>query len=235
MCGHATVAAVHALVRSGRWRDFGLADPASGSVAWTVETLGGVLTAFIEALPGRTDEYMFWLDLVDPVLSEAPTSLSGLCAALGLAESDVAGEPAPACSQDRDLILFVRDVAALNACRPDFAALDGWCRSFDVRGISLATTATLTPAVHVQSRFFAPPAGINEDPVTGSVHGPLAAILARHGIGAVGAEVTALTCVQGIPDRRSGLIHVLVQRQGARFAVRIGGRAVTTMTGTILA
>lgn len=234
MCGHATVAAVHALVESGRWRELGLADPTSGTASWQVRTLGGELTAFVERVPGPTDQCMIWLDLVDPVLSQSPTRLEGLHAALGLEETDRHVKAGPVRSQDDDLLLLVPNVAALNACRPDFAKLNAWCQVAGVRGVCVATTETLTPAIHVQSRFFAPAAGVNEDPVTGSVHGPLAAWLVSLGVGAVGDDgLTALSCVQGIPDRRCGMVHALVQMQEKRYAVRIGGQAVTTMHGTL--
>jgi len=233
MCGHATVAAVHALVESGRWHEFGLADPKSGTASWHVQTLGGELTAFVERLPATTDKCMYWLDLVDPVLSEAPGRLDGLDMALGLEETDRHVPAGPVRSQDDDLLLLVPNVARLNACRPDFARLDAWCQATGIRGVCVATTETLTPAIHVQSRFFAPVAGVNEDPVTGSVHGPLAAWLVSLGIGAVGEGLTALSCVQGIPDRRCGLVHALVQLHENGNAVRIGGQAVTAMHGTL--
>jgi len=233
MCGHATVAAVHALVESGRWRELGLADPTSGSASWHVDTLGGELTAFVERIPGTTDNCIFWLDLVDPVLSPAPGGLEGLHTALGLEEADRHVMAGPVRSQDDDLLVLVPDVARLNDARPDFAKLDAWCQATGIRGVCMATTETLSPAIHVQSRFFAPAAGVNEDPVTGSVHGPLAAWLVRLGIGAVGDGLTALSCVQGIPGRRCGLVHALVQMQENGYAVRIGGQAVTTMRGTL--
>lgn len=234
MCGHATVAAAHALVASGRWRDLGLADPTSGTASWQVQTLGGELTAFVERVPGTTDQSMFWLDLVDPVLSRAQDALDGLYSALGLEEADRHVNAAPVRSQDDDLLMLVPNVARLNACRPDFAKLDAWCQATGVRGVCVATTETLTPAIHVQSRFFAPAAGVNEDPVTGSVHGPLAAWLVSLGVGAVSDDgLTALSCLQGIPDRRCGMIHALVQMQKEAYAVRIGGQAVTTMHGTL--
>lgn len=234
MCGHATVAGTLALARSGRWREYGLANPETGAVAWPVETRSGVLTAFCEPLPGQAGESMIWLDLVDPQISDVSIPLTELSSILGVETVDLTTDVSPMRSQDDDLVVFIRDVGRLNNCRPDFAALGDWCRGLDIRGLCVATTHTLSPTIHVQSRFFAPVAGINEDPVTGSVHGPLAAIAVGLGLGLPGDEVTALTCVQGIPDGRTGLVHALVQSQPGRgYAVRIGGRAVVTMRGTL--
>ncbi len=232
MCGHATIAGAFALARSRRFEQYGLLDPELGSVAWPIETKSGVLTAFVEPIPNREGETMLWLDLVDPVLSPASVPMAELGAALGTDESGFDPNVAPELTQDGDLIVFVRDVARLNDCRPNFAALKAWCDGLRIRGVCVATVHTLADSIHVQSRFLAPAVGINEDPVTGSVHGPLAAKVAAMGIGMPGEGLTALTCVQGIPGGRTGLVNALVQRKAENdFAVRIGGRAVITMSG----
>lgn len=234
MCGHASIAAALALTRSRRFSDFGLDDPSLEPVAWPIETRSGVLTAHVEPIPDEPDEKMLWLDLPDPVLSPARFSIAELAGALGLDESAFDRNIVPDTTQDGDLIVFVRDVQRLNEASPDFSTLGVWCERNGLRGVSLATLHTLTPSIHVQSRFFAPAYGISEDPVTGSVHGPLAAKVAALGVGIPGTEVTVLTCVQGVACGRSGLIHALVQRQGdANYAVRIGGRAVVTMRGVL--
>jgi predicted PhzF superfamily epimerase YddE/YHI9 len=73
------------------------------------------------------------------------------------------------------------------------------------------------------SRFFAPAAGVPEDPVTGSAHcalGPLwGARLGRHEL--VGYQASA----------RGGIVRVTLQ--GAR--VLLSGQAVTTLRGELLA
>jgi len=232
MCGHATIAGAFALARSGRYERYGLADPELGPVAWPIETKSGVLTAIVEPIPNRKGESMLWLDLVDPLLSPASISMAELGLALGAEEGAFDPDVAPELTQDGDLIVFVRDVVRLNDCRPNSAALKAWCDGLRIRGVCVATVHTLADSIHVQSRFLAPAVGVNEDPVTGSVHGPLAAKVAAMGIGLPGDGLTALTCTQGIPGGRTGLVHALVQRRGAGdFAVRIGGRAVITMRG----
>ena len=103
-----------------------------------------------------------------------------------------------------------------------------------LRGLSLATVNTLTPSIHVQSRFFAPTCGVDEDPVTGSVHGPLAAYLVGQGRVPIQDGLAGLSCVQGIPGGRTGLVHALVREDGVGgYRVRIAGRAVTVMTGAL--
>ena len=240
LCGHATIAGALALAASGGFAEYGLPDPSEGAVAWPIETRSGVLTAFVEPIPNEPGQRMLWLDLPDPVLSPARVSMAELASALGLDEGAFDPEITPEMTQDGDLLVFVCDVQRLNDAVPDVATLATWCDRNRVRGVSLATVNTLTPSIHVQSRFFAPACGIHEDPVTGSVHGPLFAKVAAMGGGIPGDGVTVLNATQGIPGGRTGVIHGLVQRQSddaacasANYAVRIGGRAVVTMRGTL--
>ena len=47
-------------------------------------------------------------------------------------------------------------------------------------------------------------------------------------------DLAAVTCVQSKAGGRAGLLHALVQRNGVdAFSVRIGGRTVTSMSGTL--
>jgi PhzF family phenazine biosynthesis protein len=228
MCGHATVAGVHALLEAGRLRH------EQPSTELRIETKAGTLTAFVEAIPGSDAERMIWLALPDASLT--PYAFDGLDWSVVPPLSDHRDFELPAVrTQDDDLIVFVHDVAALNELRPDFRRLADMLTAGSLRGLCVATVRTLTPSIHVQSRFFSPHYGIDEDPVTGSVHGPLAAYLVERGIVALHNGLAGLTCVQGIPGGRTGLLHALVQpHAGGRANVRIGGRAVTTMTGTVL-
>ena len=76
--------------------------------------------------------------------------------------------------------------------------------------------------------------GVDEDPVTGSVHGPLAAFLAEHGLVEMHEGTAALRCTQAKAGGRAGLIFALVRtKEGGGYTVRIGGQALTTMRGTL--
>lgn len=231
MCGHATIAAVHALVESGLWP----IDPQTGCVTASIETRAGHLKTAVEPIPGQGAGRMIWLDLVDPVLAEQTFDDTELSASLGL-PADAFDRSIPSVrSQDGDALVFVNDVISLNGATPDFARLRDLLIRNGLRGLSLATVNTLTPSVNVQSRFFAPPAGVDEDPVTGSVHGPLAAHLVQQGLVPLHDGVAGLTCIQAKAGGRAGLLFALVtaKEQGG-YCVRIGGQAVTTMRGTLI-
>ncbi|MEK6797531.1 MAG: PhzF family phenazine biosynthesis protein [Planctomycetota bacterium] len=231
MCGHATVAGVHALVESGR-----LPTPTSeASCVVRIETKSGVLTAYVEHFPGASHNRIIWLELRPPRLEPVRVDLPGFASALGLLPGDLDAELPPSTTQDHDLLLFARDISCVNGAQPDFAVLARLLRAERCRGLCLATTRTLTPSITVQSRFFAPTVGINEDPVTGSVHGPLAAYLARLGQIPRHDGVSALRCVQGTPGGRAGLLYAIVREtDSGDLVVRVGGHACTTMIGRLV-
>ncbi len=64
-----------------------------------------------------------------------------------------------------DYLIQVESEAIVRGLRPDFARL----RDLPVRGVIVTARAETAPLDFV-SRFFAPGAGIDEDPVTGSAH-----------------------------------------------------------------
>lgn len=230
MCGHASVAAVRAMLECGRIR---VDDPTASTVI-EIETMSGLLRAYLERIPGRADDagYMIWLDLPRPSLSVVSCGVDELIACLRIGRDDI--EPAQPLRRttDDDLLLFVRDVATLHNITPDHHRLKALMIGQGVRGVGVATVKTLSPAIHVQSRFFAPASGIDEDPVTGSLHGPLAACLAERGLVEFHDGLGAITCVQSKVGARSGVLHALVQRhEGGGCDVRIGGQAVTVMRG----
>lgn len=68
--------------------------------------------------------------------------------------------------KNRDLLVELLNEEAVKKCSPDFSALKN-------TGYKVIITAPGTDGVDFVSRFFAPTAGIDEDPVTGSAHSQL--------------------------------------------------------------
>lgn len=68
--------------------------------------------------------------------------------------------------KNRALLVELQNEEAVKKCSPDFALLKN-------TGYKVIITAPGTNGVDFVSRFFAPTAGINEDPVTGSAHSQL--------------------------------------------------------------
>ncbi len=230
MCGHATIGGVHALVERGRFAGL-LREPGT---LLGIETLSGVLHAQGEFVPGGEGSAIYWLELRRPTLRPIDFNRGKLAEAVGIDESSFDKSLPMVLTQDDDLIVFVETYVALVEARPRFEDLAAWCTKKSIRGVCVATLNTLSSAAQVQSRFFAPTCGVNEDPVTGSVHGPLAAYLVAYDVVPHSGSVSALTCIQAVPGGRAGLVRAMVERQrGEGFIVRIGGECRTIMRGTL--
>jgi predicted PhzF superfamily epimerase YddE/YHI9 len=151
----------------------------------------------------RDDNGIIWMDFPadPPAPTPAPASLSealGGAAIVGSARGRFY------------LLVELADAGAVRAVRPDLAAIS----ALDCRGV-IVTAAGDSPGVDFVSRFFAPSAGIPEDPVTGSAH----CTLACHWAPRTGRS--ELTGYQESP--RGGTVRVRL----ARERVELGGQAVT--------
>jgi len=140
LCGHATLASAHLL------REQGLCRPES----LHFRSRSGPLPVRFTA---RGIELNF---PADPPLELTPPPL--LLRALGLKQSAAAAKGLT------DYLVLLEDERSVAALLPDFEAL----AKIDMRGVTV--TAPARPPYDFVSRFFAPRAGIPEDPVTGSAH-----------------------------------------------------------------
>jgi predicted PhzF superfamily epimerase YddE/YHI9 len=116
-----------------------------------------------------------------------------------------------------DYIVEVESDAVVRGVKPDLGAIT----KLPVRGV-IVTSRSGEVGIDFISRFFAPAAGVPEDPVTGSAHCCLAPFWASR-LGKtemVGYQASA----------RGGIVRVRVD--GDR--VKLGGQAVTVMTGDLL-
>ena len=194
LCGHATLATAHVLWESG---DLPLDRTAR------FHTRSGLLTAT------RADG---WLELDFPATPAAPVPTPpGLEEALGAKALFVGKSPF-------DYLIEVRDEATVRGLKPDFSAL----AKFGGRGF-IVTSRPGGSGCDFVSRFFAPAAGINEDPATGSAHCALAPFWAE--------RLSQTTFVARQLSERGALLKVRLQ--GNR--VLLGGQAVTVMRGELSA
>ena len=192
LCGHATLAAAHAL-----WQETVVA---RGS-AIRFQTRSGLLTA-------RSNEDLIELDFPATPPREAPAP-QGLLEALG-AEAVFVGR------SKFDCFVVLRGAAELRALSPDFIRL----KELGMRGV-IVTSGSDDAQFDFMSRFFAPGAGIDEDPVTGSAHCTLAPYWRER----LGKD--AMTAYQA--SVRGGVVRVRV----AGDRVILAGQAVTVWTGNL--
>jgi len=194
LCGHATLASAHVLWES---RAANLEEPLR------FHTKSGVLTA---------ERQGDWIELNFPATPDTPADPPvGLVEALRVVPQYVG-------KSRFDYLVLVENEAAVRAIAPDFGLL----RSTPARGV-IVTSRADTKGWDFVSRFFAPAAGVDEDPVTGSAH----------------------CCLTPFWTRRLGKQEMVARQLSARGGtlkvrldgdrVRLGGQAVTVLRGELLA
>jgi PhzF family phenazine biosynthesis protein len=230
-CGHATLGGAHALFESGRFTH-ALREP--GTVL-PIECKAGILSLRTEEHPNPDMPYTIWLDMPHSEAANEAVIVPTLAHRLGLAEDAI--DPAiPAIrTRDNDVILAVQNLQTLLQLQPPMAELARYCAKNRIRGVLVTTRNVLSAATVVQSRFFAPAAGVDEDPVTGSVHGPLGLHLVNSGVVPMVGGRVDFYCAQAKAGGRAGLVRVVVTQSGEHDEkhVRIGGSCVTTASGTL--
>lgn len=158
-------------------------------------------------LTARRDRGWIELDFpTDPVRPVEPPP--ALLKALGVSPAFV--------GKGRYYLVEVESEEAVRRLVPDFALL-----AKVVRGVAV-TSRSSSPEYDFVSRFFAPSVGINEDPVTGSVHCCLGPYWGEK------LNKTELTAYQA--SLRGGVLRLRVG--GPR--VYIGGQAVTVLRGELV-
>lgn len=193
LCGHGTLAAAHALWESG---ELELHDQG------LFHTRSGLLTAELKG-------DLIWLDF--PALPESSvTPWVALVEALGI-------EPRRVGRFASELLVEVETEEQVRDLSPDFSALLALSEDAVV-----VTSRSASSEYDFVSRCFAPKLGIDEDPVTGSVHCALGPFWGTR------LGKTRLTAYQA--SRRGGVVHM--ELAGDR--VRLGGRAVTVLRGELL-
>jgi len=195
LCGHATVASAHVL-----WQDGHLPEGRQARF----HTRSGLLTA---------DRRGDWIELNFPAkIARAVEAPADLLHALGVEQARFVGRNA------FDYLVEIDSEEAVRKLSPDYSAL----RKFEVRG-AIVTARASDPEFDFVSRFFAPGAGVDEDPVTGSAHTALGPYWAGK------LDKQAMIAYQA--SARGGVVQVTM----AGDRVLLGGQAVTVMTAELLA
>ncbi len=194
LCGHATLASAHIL-----W-EIGVLAPNQPA---RFDTRSGLLTC-----EKRGD----WIEMDFPARPSDPVAPpTGLIEALGVTPLFVGRNV-------DDYLVVVATEAEVLALKPDFGLLN----TVSARG-AIVTSRSTSPDQDFISRFFAPAAGVDEDPVTGSAHtslGPYwADKLGKNEM--VGYQASA----------RGGIVRVKMSDGGR---ILLSGQAVTILKCNLL-
>lgn len=192
LCGHATLASAHYLWETGV---LGVKEDAR------FHTRSGVLTA-------RRLSDGITLDFPAQPAEKAPLP-PALIESLGFVPLDSGYNGA-------DYLCVADNEELVRNLEPDFSLM----KHVDMRGV-IVTARSSDSFIDFISRFFAPRAGIDEDPVTGSAHCCLAPYWGKR------LKKSEMTAFQA--SERGGFIHLrLVDER-----VHLTGKAVTVMEGEL--
>lgn len=193
LCGHATLATAHTLWEAGLLAPEEIA---------RFHTRSGLLTAAL-----RNEE----IELDFPATPDHPTNApEGLEEALGATALYVG-------KSDFDYLVQLASEESVRSLRPSFAQL----KDIPTRGI-IVTSAGDASEYDFVSRFFAPRAGIDEDPVTGSAHCCLGPFWSRQ------QGKTEFLAYQA--SERGGIVRVRLHDE----RVLLLGRGVTVLRGELV-
>ncbi len=193
LCGHATLASAHVLWETGL---------ISSHEQARFHTLSGLLTA------ERQED---WIQLDFPATPAAPAAAPpGLAEALG-------AKPVFAGKNKFDFLIELENEEQVRQLKPDCRLLAG----IPARGV-IVTSRSQNSEFDFISRFFAPAAGIDEDPVTGSAHCCLGPFWSER------LQKTDMLAYQA--SRRGGVMKVGVRHN----RVLLGGQAITVLRGELL-
>lgn len=193
LCGHATLASAHVL-----WSE----KKAVGGEAIQFRTRSGLLTC------SQRDDFIEMDFPATRAVETAPPDQ--LVESLGVVPMFVG-------ASRYDLLVLVDSEAELRRLEPDFRAL----ATVDTRGI-MVTARSEDSEYDFVSRFFAPSAGIDEDPVTGSAHCCLGPFWSER----LGKQ--SLRAYQA--SRRGGDVHIQLNED----RVILSGKAVTILRGNLI-
>jgi len=222
LCGHATIGA-HAWLQAE-----GEIEPGDHSL----ETNVGVLD--IEC----TDDGTVWMTQDTPTVEPREIPYSRLADALGVDEATLqdVGAELPVARGSTGLpflIVPINFLESLGSITPDLQAITTLSEEHDVAGIYVFTFDTLGGDSTLHARMFAPAAGVDEDPVTGTASGACGAYLHDVGAGAFDDPPEEMRFEQGHFMDRGGIVQVRVDRKDGSRRVRVGGQAVTSLTGEL--
>lgn len=217
LCGHATIASFGVLFREGL-------------VPEGARCLNHTKAGDLEVLAGETVMMQMASPRLVQTFDEAPMMKDLLAAMGGLTPEALGTLPVQTFSTGLpDIILPLRDVATLQALKPDMDALSALSERLDVVGVhAFAMDPADGYTAHV--RNFAPRYDIPEESATGTANAAMTACLFHHGIIRDGGRCTFL---QGEAMGRPSRIQTTVDLRAGVPDIRVGGPCAIVVRGSV--
>lgn len=219
LCGHATIAAFHALAEE---EAMGMIN--DGKYHFNVDSTSGIIPVEVEKI---NQNIKIMLGLSPTKLERVGQYKIDLIRVLNISLSEFDNK-FPMMRNDY-LFVAVKRLHTIFTMKPNFITMSYFLTSRNLRGMCVFTTETIDRNSKVHSRFFAPNEGINEDPVTGSAHGPLTQILIENGYLPSDKGIYVYQAEQGDAIGRKGRLIVEIDNTPQQPSIRVGGNAVTIM------
>ena len=232
LAGHPTIGTWWMLAESGQ-----IQVNQTGVTHVTQETGAGVLPVDIHAENGRVTRVV--MTQAEPQFGDPVAAGARLAKALGGGAGLLSKQPAPQVVSTAmpQLMVPIKSLAKLKALPSGGAgaSLAGLLREMGTDCAMCYTLETERPGATAHCRMFAPGLGVPEDPATGSAAGALGCYLVWHGQVRPHDGVARITIEQGNEIGRPSMIQVevTVGNGGEITDVRVGGEAVTVITGEV--
>lgn len=207
LCGHATIAAAHAMLKKRK-----IYLGRENSRTMTFETRAGIISVEVQKdglIVMTQKEPQFWGDVhskieIARLLNIAPDKISDYPI-----QTVSAGTP--------KLMIAVDSLETLLKIGPDSEGIKMYCKEHLVKGFYPFTGETMDKDSDFHARQFNPAAGIDEDPITGVAAGALGAYAVKHKI----SDKNNFVIEQGYCMGKGGKMYVTVDDK-----VKVGGYAV---------
>jgi len=203
LCGHATIAAIHALIEANRIK----------ASTVTQETKAGLL-----GVECREDGLIV-MTQAEPEFLDYEPDKERIARLLGLETDKITNWPIKIVSTGTPKVIVpIAKLADVLAITPNFEAMKQFCRESGAKGFYPFTTETQSYDADFHARQFNPLAGVDEDPITGIAAGALAAYVKEFDL----LQRRQFIVEQGYSMGKPGRIFVDVADK-----VRVGGYAAT--------
>ncbi|MCP4725971.1 MAG: PhzF family phenazine biosynthesis protein [bacterium] len=226
LCGHATIAAFHAMAEE---KKYGM--NRSGKYKFKIDTRSGILPVQVKI--ENMNNILVQFGLPVPVYEYCDVDIEMLTQALN-AIPDFLEAKYKIAKDKFQLVIPVKSLDILHGFKPNYASVEEICRKTKTKALTVFTTETADKEASVQTRCFVPLLGVNEDPVTGSSLGPLGIYLAEQGIVKIVEGKANFVAEQGDCLMRAGRVNVEFRKTVRGYSdLFIAGRAVTVFEGEI--
>jgi PhzF family phenazine biosynthesis protein len=216
LCGHATIASLHYLSER---------EIIGKNNAVTFETLSGLIEC-------RIEDGTYYMKLPVPEFGEFQGEYGNILGLLDIEQNKFTKQYPWILQNNGNLFIYVESLETVKDLNPDFKELVRHSKEKkDFTEVTVFTLETVNEENDAHLRFFAPYYGIDEDPVTGSVNGPLLLVLRKLDLIDTDTEGKIFTFEQGDWLGRKG--RVMVTYSPAENELTIAGNAITILKGDL--